>query len=80
MSGYVAIARIEGVRPRPVGAEPRARQDPERTAAARVRADEAALADLTETAVTDSLIERAEALRERWSQLTFFLLDAESWR
>ena len=80
MNGYVAIARIEGVRPRRVGAERRPQPDPERTAAARARADDAALADLTETAVRDSLIERAEALRDRWSQLTFFLLDAESWR
>jgi hypothetical protein len=80
MSGYVAIARIEGVRPRRAGAEARARHDPERALPDRARGDEVALADLTETAVRDSLIERAEALRDRWSQLTFFLLDADSWR
>jgi hypothetical protein len=80
MSGYVAIARIEGVRPRRVGAATCARHDPERSGPAQARGDEAPLADLTETAVRDSLIERAEALRDRWSQLTFFLLDAESWR
>jgi hypothetical protein len=28
----------------------------------------------------DALIERLEAMRARWAQLTFYLFDADSWR
>jgi hypothetical protein len=30
--------------------------------------------------VRDSLIDRYQAARDRWSQLTFYLFDAEGWR
>jgi hypothetical protein len=35
---------------------------------------------LADTLVRDSLIDRLQAARDRWSQLTFYLFDAEGWR
>jgi hypothetical protein len=79
VSGYAATARIERVRPRraaPAGPDFRA------FGRAETRDDDGAGGDveLAETEVRDDLIDRAEAFRDRWSQLTFYLFDPESWR
>jgi hypothetical protein len=71
MSGYAAAARIKRARPRVVEREPE-----------RVERRWAELnADLFATTTTDGPADdRWAAFRDRWSQLTFFLLNPESWR
>jgi hypothetical protein len=80
MSGYVASARIVRGTPRI------ARQaewvavrwiEPVRAAAPDVLILEADEAPAT---AASSVVERLHAIRERWSQLTFFLFDPNSWR
>ena len=76
MAGYAVSVRIDGVAPRRV-----------RPVSARliddglaVPFDEDAWPDLATRPMEPDLAERWEMFRERWSQLTFFLFDAESWR
>ena len=83
MSGYVASARIVHAAPRLVRAD---RPVEQRSAVA--------LPALADTLIVESDppgvgaasriaergAERAAAVRERWSQLTFFLFDPNSWR
>ena len=81
MSGYVASARI--VRTSPRLARATATLDPGDWRPA--VADEPSIVDATAVSaggptLSVTLAERRDALRERWSQLTFFLLDGESWR
>lgn len=85
MSGYAVSARIDQGRLRVVAtfllaadADPDAATDRGRVPAAPGAPGFAA--DLADTAVHDDLIDRIEALRERWSQLTFYLFDADGWR
>lgn len=74
MSGYVASARIAGPAPRLVRRAPDAEEaDPRATLVAAVE-------PVVEPDAADELDERWTAFRERWSQLTFFLLDPNSWR
>lgn len=79
MSGYVASARIVHGAPRLARVDRAA----ERSDDARPATTGGAL--IVESVVpaagpTDRLAERAAAVRERWSQLTFFLFDPNSWR
>jgi hypothetical protein len=78
MSGYVASARIDRAAPRLV-----------RTDRAVDTRDSAPPAEPAEVDVIDAagagdqgptFAERHAAFRARWSQLTFFLFDADSWR
>jgi hypothetical protein len=78
MSAYVATARIERATPRLVlGREPGANTWDwvAQNAPADLRE-----ADIGAESVVDPLIERLSAVRDRWSQLTFYLFDAEGWR
>jgi hypothetical protein len=75
MSAYAATARIERVAPRLVIGQPRHGHVGSRVIHLDVpRVDVAALVD------GDPLLDRLVAIRERWSQLTFFLFNAEGWR
>jgi hypothetical protein len=92
MAAYVASARIDHGRPRIVGpaglsirlpAEPPER----RTATASASADDPAAPAAAEPWVLDTsppgqrdLELRWEGVKERWSQLWFFVLDPQSWR
>jgi hypothetical protein len=77
MSAYAATARVDRVAPRlvigrPVGGDvdvPWVDAEPDE-----------AVADLAPIDDRDPLIDRLAAARARWSQLTFYLFDAESWR
>jgi hypothetical protein len=77
MAAYVVTARIEPVRPH-------AARAPGATAATWSRPWAASFSDdrLVDTTPPGQreLELRWEAIRERWSQLTFFLFDPESWR
>jgi len=79
MSGYVASAQIVHGAPRLARVDPAA----ERSVDARPATASAAL--IVESVVPaagpiDRLAERVAAVRERWSQLTSFLFDPDSWR
>jgi hypothetical protein len=79
MSGYVASARIVRVAPRLA-----------RAGAARDGFAERSAAVPVETLIVESdpavaagsitLVDRVAAIRELWSQLTFYLFDPNSWR
>jgi hypothetical protein len=77
MSAYAATARIERVTPRLVidRGTIAATDWPTLTIEVEDPAVEVAAVD-----AWDPLVERLSAVRERWSQLTFYLFDAESWR
>jgi hypothetical protein len=74
MSAYAATARIERVTPRLVigraGIDVRGPSEP---------VDDDVVVDLA-TPRGDPLTDRLAAMHERWSQLTFYLFDAEGWR
>lgn len=75
MSGYAVAGRVEMRGPRFIADASPACDGPERSPdAPDVRPDLVAPHD---TAVIG---ERWEAFRDRWSQLTFFLFDGNSWR
>ncbi len=82
MSGYATAARIRGVTPRLVRAGP----DPwgAITAVAVPVLEEVPVVVPGRGDAIDppgpTLAERWTAARERWSQLTFYVFDAESWR
>jgi hypothetical protein len=78
MSAYAATARIEHVTPRLViDREPGAEDWGWGVPAAQVEPTEV---DLGPLGGIDPLADRITAVRERWSQLTFYLFDAEGWR
>jgi hypothetical protein len=83
MSGFVASARLERVRPHVTRID-RDRVVWSRPPAARDADDEEGIVVLerTTTAANDgpTLAERWHDLRERWAETTFFLFDADSWR
>lgn len=80
MSAYAATARIERASPRLV-IDRSANLDADADAAAMLAArPDDPVVDLTAADAGDPLAERIAAARERWSQLTFFLFDAEGWR
>jgi hypothetical protein len=73
MSAYAATARIDRVVPRLVVGRSMA-------GGAVEPVDSPEVDDLVDVAVEDPLLDRLIAARERWSQLTFFLFDPNSWR
>jgi hypothetical protein len=80
MAAYAAIARIGRVDPHlATHADDRDAGRPDRSDGL-VHADVTAAVALVEVHSTDTLADRALRFRERWSQLTFFLFDPESWR
>jgi len=81
MSAYAASARIGRVTPRLASAELRLDAEPPRP----IDPDTKATVALTQPddvipGPTPTLAERWASAHERWSQLTFYLLDPESWR
>ena len=74
MAAYVASARLQPVRPRLATT---ARQPVD--AADRPAPADARLLDTTPPGQRELEL-RLESIRERWSQLWFFVLDPESWR
>jgi hypothetical protein len=81
VSGYAATARIRGATPRLVAAEhdPWADLTPAVEVADGAAELEAGSGDTLPTP-PPTLAERWESARERWAQLTFYLLSPESWR
>ena len=84
MSGYVASARVRGI-PHLVRAE--RTFDPSTTFGLpnEIRVDEVEVererdGDRTLDRFVSGLADRVGAFRERWSQLTFYLFDPNSWR
>lgn len=74
MSAYAATARIERVRPRVAIGQARVDDGRFWVVDSEVQVDVAAIDD------GDPLIDRLTAIGERWSQLTFYLFNAEGWR
>ena len=74
MSAYAATARIERVRPRVAIGQPRVDDYRLWVIDSEVQVDVAAIDD------GDPLMDRLTAIGERWSQLTFYLFNAEGWR
>jgi hypothetical protein len=74
MDGYRVSARIDRATPR------LARHGPERRATAGLAPEGPEPFDLVGRPLDDALLERWATFRERWSQTTFFLFDANSWR
>jgi hypothetical protein len=72
MSGFAASGRIEGVSPRL--ARGRAGRDP----ATSTNGED--VTELVEVRAEDPLVDRWAAVRDRWSELTFYLFDPQSWR
>ena len=72
MAGYTVSGRIDTVAPR------RVRPSPARPEASAL--DDDGTTDSDARMLEPDLGDRLETIRERWSQLTFFLFDADSWR
>ena len=83
-SGYAVAARIGRVKPRVAGhaAAHDSRDQLTLLAAAEVALVNDRVPDATDDspALDEVLGDRWSAFRDRWSQLTFYLFDAESWR
>jgi len=80
--GTDVVFRAERIVPH-VGVAERHAMRPRASAAATVRAPDEldAIVEIDRRRESsDSLADRLAAARARWSQLTFYLLDAESWR
>ena len=74
MSAYAATARIERVTPRIAIGQPRDGDLASWVVESAVTIDVAAVDD------ADPLADWLTAISERWSQLTFYLFNAEGWR
>jgi hypothetical protein len=84
MSGYVASARVRGV-PRLVRADREVEQSftfgpPDAPRMVEVELEVAIEGQRTLERIVGGLADRIAAFRERWSQLTFYLFDPNSWR
>jgi hypothetical protein len=75
MRAYAATARIERVAPHLVIGH--RRDDVARTWAGQ---SDISNVDVAPVDDDDPLVDRLTAISERWSQLTFFLFNAEGWR
>lgn len=80
MNGYAVSGRIERVRPRIVVWAGLEHDSNGRPTGSDPPPSFPADVDLADTAVDDDLVDRLEAFRDRWTQLTFYLFDPESWR
>jgi hypothetical protein len=77
-SGFAVSSRIERVKPRLARSDWRDWDD---VFGSRPRPPEATDRDeLIELRIAEPLAERWAAFRDRWSALTFFLFDPQSWR
>jgi hypothetical protein len=74
MNAYAATARIERVAPRIAIGQPRDGDVAPWLVEPDVTVDVDAVRD------DDPLVDRLTAVGERWSQLTFYLFNAEGWR
>ena len=80
MSGYAATARIVHVTPRLARAGGAADRSLDGALVAAPIEDLIVEADPPESIAWGRIAGRAAAARERWSQLTFYLFDPNSWR
>jgi hypothetical protein len=81
MSGFVASARLESVRPRLSRIDRDLVMTHPPVTPAAVQEGIVIVERASATAAPGvTLGERWQAIRERWSQATFFLFDADSWR
>jgi hypothetical protein len=79
VNGYAATARIERSRPRlamPSAADDLVRHAPIQPS---LPAQDGR-SELADTRIHDALIDRIDAIHDRWSQLTFYLFDPDGWR
>jgi hypothetical protein len=72
MSGFAANGRVERASPRFVGMHAADRAAPV------TRPPD--VVELVDDRATDPLADRWAAFRDRWSALTFYLFDPQSWR
>ena len=72
MAGYAVSGRIDTVAPR--------RVQPSSARGDAPGLDDDGTVDPDGLLLEPDLGDRLEMIRERWSQLTFFLFDADSWR
>jgi hypothetical protein len=72
MDGFAAGGRVERVSPRLV------HRHADRNAAPKPASD--GVTEVVDIRTADPLIDRWAAFRERWSELTFYLFDPQSWR
>jgi hypothetical protein len=81
MSGFVASARVTPGRPRLTRID-RALLAPRAEAAAGSRDEGIVILEASQPAAGPraALTERWQAIRERWSQTTFYLFDPNAWR
>lgn len=75
MRAYAATARIERIAPHLVIGQPYQREG-----GAWVVESDSADAEVAAVDDADPFVDRLTAISERWSQLTFFLFNAEGWR
>ena len=80
MNGYAAAARIRSVSPHLVAGTTRHGESLPLTIAVELDDLLVTTTDDEPARSTSGLAERWMAARERWSQLTFYLTDANSWR
>jgi hypothetical protein len=80
MSGYVASARIVRGAPRLARWASSADRSLDLAPAAAVDEPLIVEGDPSSAGGPGGFVERLEAFRDRWSQLTFFLFDPNSWR
>lgn len=82
MAAYVASGRVVRATPRLAAASDARRFDLRAATAPSAGHEAAVLADADGCPVEPepTSAERWAAIRERWSQLTFYLFDANSWR
>lgn len=74
MNGYAVAARVQPDSPRWVDGRP------EEAADAPWQPGDSGALEMLAPGSDPLLGERWEAFRDRWSQLTFFLFDGDSWR
>ena len=77
MSGFVASGRIASVSPRFARPASEGRNG-ERVTLAASSSDRGS--ELVEVRVADPMGDRWAAIRDRWTELTFYLFDPQSWR
>jgi hypothetical protein len=73
MSGFAVSGRVERVSPHLAGSRETSHEP-----TSRVRSED--VAELVDVRAADPLADRWAAFRDRWSALTFYLFDPQSWR
>jgi hypothetical protein len=75
MRAYAATARIERIAPHLLIGQPN-----RGAVGARLVESELTVVEVAAVDDADPFVDRLTAISERWSQLTFFLFNAEGWR